>query len=67
MWMFTKILQGILNYHGPNYLAITLWNLDDGPAQIQSLELQVDTCVWSGMKRVGLVEGQVYEQRKGAY
>lgn len=59
--------EGILNYHGKNYVGVTLWGLDDGPTKIQGLELQVDAVIWSGRGDVRVVEGQTYEEREGAY
>jgi hypothetical protein len=59
--------EGILDYHGTNYLAVTLWGLDDGPTKIEGLELGVDSVIWSGYGDVSVVKGQTYEKRKGAY
>ena len=59
--------EGILNYHGTNYLGIILWGLDAGATKVQGLELGVDGEVWSGMQEVGVVEGQTYKTRAGTY
>ncbi|KAF2266782.1 hypothetical protein CC78DRAFT_107270 [Lojkania enalia] len=59
--------EGIFNYRGKNYLGITLWGLDDGPVKIEGLELGVDAIVWSGYGEVGVVNGQTYHERQGAY
>ncbi|KAF9696246.1 hypothetical protein EKO04_005856 [Ascochyta lentis] len=58
--------EGILNYRGTNYLAVSLWGLDAGATKIAGLELAADGEVWGGVK-VGVVEGQKYEAREGAY
>jgi hypothetical protein len=59
--------QGILEYHGTNYLGVSLWGLDGGATKVEGLELSVDGLVWSGLGNVRTVEGQKYEERKGAY
>jgi hypothetical protein len=58
--------EGILNYRGTNYLAVSLWGLDAGATKIEGLELAVDGEVWGGVE-VDVVDGQKYEPRKGAY
>ena len=58
--------EGILNYRGTNYLAVSLWGLDAGATKIEGLELAADGEVWGGLE-VGVVEGQKYEAREGAY
>lgn len=58
--------EGILNYRGTNYLAVSLWGLDAGATKIEGLELVVDGQVWGGLD-VGVVEGQKYKAREGAY
>ena len=58
--------EGILNYRGTNYFAVSLWGLDAGATKIDGLELTVDGEVWGGLE-VGVVEGQKYEAREGAY
>ena len=60
------VSEGILNYRGTNYLAVSLWGLDAGATKIDGLELTVDGEVWGGLE-VGVVEGQKYEAREGAY
>ncbi|KAF2472055.1 uncharacterized protein BDR25DRAFT_366810 [Lindgomyces ingoldianus] len=59
--------EGIFNYHGKNYLGVTVWGLDGGPMKVPGLELGIDGIVWSGFGDVGAVKGQVYEKRPGAY
>ncbi|KAJ4320159.1 hypothetical protein N0V94_003520 [Neodidymelliopsis sp. IMI 364377] len=58
--------EGVLDYHGTNYLAVSLWGLDAGATKIAGLELTVDSEIWGGVE-VGVVQGQKYEAREGAY
>ncbi|KAH3918288.1 beta-galactosidase [Parastagonospora nodorum] len=59
--------QGILNYQGTNYLAVSLWGLDSGATKLEGFELGIDGTLWSGLGEVKYVEGQTYAARKGAY
>lgn len=55
--------EGILNYDGQNYLALTLWSLESGGAKIAGLFLEMGTPVQSGYKKPALVSGDSYSQR----
>ncbi|KIW28430.1 uncharacterized protein PV07_08096 [Cladophialophora immunda] len=59
--------QGILNYNGTNWLALTLWSQQPGGAKLDSLELVFDRPVATALTRIGFVEGSVYTLRQGAY
>ena len=59
--------EGILNYHGNNYLALTLWSLEEGPVKLDGLELQADAVVHSGYRRPAFVKGQQYTKRDHSY
>jgi hypothetical protein len=59
--------EGILNYHGTNYLGVTLWGLDAGATKIEGFELGNDSLIWSGYPSPSVVEGETYEKREGAY
>ncbi|KAF2133891.1 glycoside hydrolase family 35 protein [Dothidotthia symphoricarpi CBS 119687] len=59
--------EGILDYRGTNYLAISLWGLDMGATKVAGLELTVDGEVWGGVGEVSVVEGQTYAEREGTY
>lgn len=59
--------EGILNYHGTNYVAVTLWGLDAGPTKVGGLDLTVDGIVWTGLGEIGVVQGEKYKKREGAY
>jgi len=55
--------EGILNHHGTNELAVTLWSLDGQGAQINDLEL-VSLGVFTSGKEVvtgGLVDSPTYQ------
>ncbi|KAF3071167.1 putative beta-galactosidase E [Daldinia childiae] len=55
--------EGILNYDGPNYLALTLWSQDISGATIKDLALEVDAVIQSGYSRPSLVNGTSYSPR----
>ncbi|KAJ5774795.1 Glycoside hydrolase family 35 [Penicillium paradoxum] len=58
--------EGILNYHGTNYLALSLWVLESEGAKLDSLELVHTTPVLTTLE-VKSVDQPKYEKRKGAY
>jgi hypothetical protein len=55
--------EGILNYNGENYVALTLWSLESSGAKLGGLSLVVDQVVQSGYTKPFLVEGQSYTER----
>ncbi|ORY15606.1 glycoside hydrolase superfamily [Clohesyomyces aquaticus] len=59
--------EGIFNYHGKNYLGVTVWGLETGATKVPGLELGVDSVIWSGFGDVGVVKGETYAERKGMY
>jgi len=59
--------EGVLNYHGTNYLALSLWALDSDGARVEDVKLVADTVVRTGYKRVGLVPMPAWSERPGAY
>ncbi|KAI9675968.1 MAG: hypothetical protein M1822_008354 [Bathelium mastoideum] len=59
--------EGILNYHGSNYVALTLWALQEGGASVQSLQLVNGDVIQSGYGPVGLSPLTGYTEREGAY
>ncbi|KAI0434018.1 glycoside hydrolase superfamily [Xylaria sp. FL1042] len=59
--------EGILNYQGENYLALTLWSLEPSGAKLGTLSLEIDTVVQSGYNKPYLVQGEVYTRRADAY
>ncbi|KAI4106816.1 MAG: hypothetical protein L6R37_002019 [Teloschistes peruensis] len=59
--------EGILNYHGINYLALSLWALDAKGARIENLQLASTAVIQSGYGRIGLSPVPGYVKRVGAY
>lgn len=59
--------EGILNYHGINHLALSLWALDAGGAKIENLQLVSDAVIQSGYGAVELSPMPAYAPRSGAY
>ncbi|QMW42944.1 hypothetical protein AFCA_007162 [Aspergillus flavus] len=59
--------EGILNYRGTNYVALSLWALESDGAKLGSFELSYTTPVLTGYGNVESPEQPKYEQRKGAY
>ncbi|KAI1778006.1 glycoside hydrolase family 35 protein [Hypoxylon cercidicola] len=59
--------EGILNYGGSNYVAITLWALEEGGARIPGLELVAGTPVWTSRDTVELVDSPAWVKREGAH
>ncbi|KAI9813151.1 MAG: hypothetical protein M1827_004373 [Pycnora praestabilis] len=59
--------EGILNYHGTNYIALSLWALGAGGAAIEDLQLVAGYPVQSGFGEVTLAPMPAYAPRAGAY
>ncbi|KAF5010992.1 hypothetical protein FDECE_2862 [Fusarium decemcellulare] len=59
--------EGILNHHGPNYLALTLWCLDEMGTKVDGVALKADAVIYSGKKLTPLVEGTRYSERTDGY
>jgi hypothetical protein len=59
--------EGILNYNGPNYLALTIWSLNEQPFQLAGLQLQADAIIQSGYSKPDLVQGERYTKRLDSY
>ena len=59
--------EGILNYHGVNYIALSLWSLDAGGAKVEDLQLISDNVIQSGFGPVELSPMPAYTPRPGAY
>ncbi|KAL9089996.1 MAG: hypothetical protein Q9165_005525 [Trypethelium subeluteriae] len=59
--------EGILDYHGTNYVAVTLWALQSNGAQVQSLQLVNGDVIQSGYGPVQLSPLTGYAPREGAY
>ncbi|KKY27463.1 putative beta-galactosidase e [Phaeomoniella chlamydospora] len=59
--------QGILNHNGKNYIALTLWALEDDGAKVEGLQLTKDLVVQSGFGNVTAAPQDGWSQREGAY
>lgn len=55
--------EGILNYDGQNYLALTLWSLETSGAKVAGLSLEIGTPLQSGYTKPALVDGESYSER----
>ncbi|KAH8802585.1 putative beta-galactosidase [Xylogone sp. PMI_703] len=61
------IPEGILNYNGNNYLALTLWSQENQSVRLEGLTLEIDAVIQSGYQKPSLVEGTRYAKRKNSY
>ena len=59
--------EGILNYHGTNYIALSLWGFDASGNKLSGLELQPTAEILSGYGTVANSPMPAYSQRTGAY
>ncbi|RAL05342.1 glycoside hydrolase family 35 protein [Aspergillus ibericus CBS 121593] len=59
--------EGILNYRGTNWLAVTLWTLDSAGGKLESFELSYTTPVLTALGEVKSVDQPEWKVRKGAY
>ncbi|KAK9787636.1 putative Beta-galactosidase [Seiridium cardinale] len=60
------IPEGIWNYHGQNWLAISLWSLDSAGGKVDSIELVASQAVETGRQQVELVDSPGWSERPGA-
>jgi beta-galactosidase GanA len=59
--------EGILNHHGPNWVALSLWALDAGGAKIEGFDLVAGQAVQSARGPVALSPMPAWSQRAGTY
>lgn len=59
--------EGILNYHGTNWVAFSLWALEEEGAHIDGFTLEHETPIMTSMRRVELVNAPAYERRPQSY
>ncbi|SMR58814.1 unnamed protein product [Zymoseptoria tritici ST99CH_1E4] len=59
--------EGIWNYHGSNYVAVSLWALEASGAKVANLSLVTGPVIQSGFGPVELSPVPAWEQREGAY
>lgn len=59
--------EGVLNYNGKNWVALTLWALDAGGAKLNGFELMTDVVVESSYSKPAAVAQPKWAPREGAY
>ena len=59
--------EGILNYHGRNWVGVSLWGFDKGGNRIEGLDLVDLAQVQTGYGRVKVVDSPAWRKRSGAY
>ncbi|KAK4618252.1 putative beta-galactosidase A [Fulvia fulva] len=59
--------EGIWNYQGSNYVAVSLWALEKEGAKVEKLELVAGTPVQSGFGPIELAPQTGWKKREGAY
>ncbi|KAL2838183.1 putative beta-galactosidase A [Aspergillus pseudoustus] len=59
--------EGILNYHGANWLGLTLWAQEENGAKLGKFELIYTAPVLTSLGEVKSVDQPKYRTRKGAY
>lgn len=59
--------EGILDYSGRNWLAITLWSQSDSPVGLDGVRLRTGAQLATGYGPVTTVEAPIYQKRNGAY
>ena len=59
--------EGILNYQGSNFIALSLWALDAKGAKVEDVQLVATAEILTGYGRVANSPMPSYEKRAGAY
>ncbi|KAJ5613996.1 hypothetical protein N7528_007650 [Penicillium herquei] len=59
--------QGIFNYQGTNWLAVSLWAQDAGGAQLDDLEITYELPVLTALTGIESVDQPKWTKRAGAY
>ncbi|KAL7621478.1 hypothetical protein AAE478_008801 [Parahypoxylon ruwenzoriense] len=59
--------EGILNHDGVNTVALTLWSLDEGGANLDGFSLEPEMPLWSGYRKPWPSPQPAWQERKGAY
>jgi beta-galactosidase GanA len=59
--------QGILDYHGQNWLAVELWAQQASGAHLTNFSLGAGTVAWTSMPRPAMAPIPSYSKRPGAY
>lgn len=61
------IPEGIWNYHGQNWLSVSLWGLEATGGKVDAIELIAGQAVETGREQVELVSSPAWSKREGAY
>ena len=59
--------EGILNYHGENWIGLTLWALEDSGAKLDGFNVSVDAVIQTGRQAVVNSPMPAWSKRAGAY
>ncbi|KAH8666832.1 beta-galactosidase [Xylariales sp. PMI_506] len=59
--------EGILNYHGENWIAVTFWSMEEAGAKLGNIELVAGKAIQSGRGAVSVVSSPSWTKRAGAY
>nr|POE72434.1 putative beta-galactosidase a [Quercus suber] len=59
--------EGIWNYHGKNYVAVSLWSLETTGVKVENLSLIAGPVIQSGYGQIELSPITTWGQRGGAY
>lgn len=59
--------EGVLNYRGSNYIALTLWSLDGAGAALSEFSLKPRTEIMSGYRLLKSAPQSSWTERIGAY
>lgn len=59
--------EGILNYHGTNWIAVSLWAQDKSGAKLDGLDLVSTTPVLTALGEIEAVDQPKYQKRSHAY
>ncbi|KAF7187452.1 putative beta-galactosidase A [Pseudocercospora fuligena] len=59
--------EGIFNYHGSNYVAVSLWALEKEGAKVEGLQLVTGPVIQTGMEKVENSPMDGWKKREGAY
>ncbi|CAN8104073.1 unnamed protein product [Discula destructiva] len=59
--------QGILNYRGSNYIALTLWSQEESGVKLDGFQLVPNAVIQTGMNDPGLSPAPAWSERAEAY
>ena len=59
--------EGIWDYHGKNFIAVSLWAMEAGGAKIEEIKLVTGPIVQTGYASIETVDGEHWRPRSGVY